>query len=319
MSSDVESRDRRCRPGRHRDRSPPRPAGEQVRLVSRRGAGPEHPAIELIAADATDAARLTRLTAGAVALYNCANHALHRWAADWPPLATALLTTAEQTGAVLATIGNLFGYGPTDGPMTEATPLAATGVKAGVRKQMWLSALAAHEAGRARTTEVRGSDFLGIGTNSITSRILPNVLAGRRVVLPVDFDVPHTITYVGDVARTVVAAATDPDAWGRAWHVPSPPALSLRELATRAATLAGAPTPRLTRLPYPVLWFGGLVNPLLRELRETTYQFDRPYVLDSSASEQALGIEPTALDEALAETLGALRRDPGSGSAERSP
>lgn len=116
----------------------------------------------------------------------------------------------------------------------------------------------------------------------------------------------------------VVAVATAPDAWGRAWHVPSPPALSMRELATRAAILAGAPTPRLTRLPYPVLWLGGLVNPLLRELRETRYQFDRPYVLDSSATQQALGIAPTALDEALAETLGALRRDAGAGSAQRS-
>ncbi|WP_025618010.1 NAD-dependent epimerase/dehydratase family protein [Salinispora cortesiana] len=290
--------------------------GEQVRLVSRRGAGPEHPAIELIAADATDAAHLTRLTGGAVALYNCANPAYHRWAVDWPPLATALLTTAERTGAVLATIGNLYGYGPVDGAMTEATPLAATGAKGRVRSQMWVDALAAHKAGRARTTEVRGSDYLGFGTNSITTLILPNVLAGRRVVLPVDFDAPHTITYVGDVARTVVAAATDPDAWGRAWHVPSPAALSLRELATRAATRAGAPTPRLTRLPYPALWLGGLVNPLLRELRETTYQFDRPYVLDSSATQRALGIEPTALDEALAETLSALRRGPGASSAK---
>lgn len=71
----------------------------------------------------------------------------------------------------------------------------------------------------------------------------------------------------------------------------------------------------MTRLPYPVLWLGGLVNPLLRE---TTYQFDRPYVLDSSATQQALGIEPTALEEALAETLRALRRDPGVSSAKRS-
>ncbi|ABP53350.1 NAD-dependent epimerase/dehydratase family protein [Salinispora tropica] len=289
--------------------------GERVRVVSRRGAGPEHPAIEPIAADATDAAHLTRLTAGAAALYNCANPAYHRWDIDWPPLAAALLTTAERTGAVLATIGNLYGYGPVDGPMTESTPLAATGVKGRVRNQMWADALAAHEAGRARTTEVRGSDYLGIGANSLTTLVLSNVLTGRRVVLPVDFDVPHTITYVGDVARTVVAAATDPEAWGRAWHVPSPPALSVRELATRAAALAGARTPRLTRLPYPALWLGGLVNPFLRELRETAYQFVRPYLLDSSAAQRALGIEPTALDEALTESLGALRPNPGASSA----
>lgn len=42
--------------------------GEQVRIVSRRGIGPEHPAIERVAADAADADRLSSLTAGAAAL-----------------------------------------------------------------------------------------------------------------------------------------------------------------------------------------------------------------------------------------------------------
>ncbi|NJP32690.1 NAD-dependent epimerase/dehydratase family protein [Micromonospora thermarum] len=281
--------------------------GERVRVVSRRGAGPEHPAVERVAADATDADRLTALTTGAAALYNCANPAYHRWPIDWPPLSAALLSAAGRSGAVLATVGNLYGYGPVDGPMTEATPLAATGTKGRVRNRMWADALAAHEAGRVRVTEVRGSDYLGAGTTSLTTIVLPAVLAGRRVVVPADLDVPHTFTYVGDVARTVVAAATDERAWGRAWHVPSPPAVTVRELATRAATLAGARAPRMTRLPYAAVWLGGLVNPFARELRETAYQFDRPYVMDSTAAERAFGIAPTPLDEALAETIGALR------------
>src|SRR5690349_19801462 len=81
--------------------------GEQVRMVTRRGSGPEHPAIERVAADATDADRLTGLTTGAAALYNCASPQYHRWLTDWPPLATALLTAAERTGAVLTTASNL--------------------------------------------------------------------------------------------------------------------------------------------------------------------------------------------------------------------
>ena len=125
------------------------------------GQRPVDPAIERVAADAADADRLTALTEGAVALYNCANPAYHRWATDWPPLAAALLTTAERTGAVLATVGCLYGYGPVDAPMTEDTPLAATGTKGRVRNRMWTEALAAHRAGRARITEVRGSDYLG--------------------------------------------------------------------------------------------------------------------------------------------------------------
>ncbi|NES26697.1 NAD-dependent epimerase/dehydratase family protein [Micromonospora terminaliae] len=281
--------------------------GDRVRVVTRRGTGPAHPAVERVAADAADADRLTALTEGAVAVYNCANPAYHRWPLDWPPLAAALLTTAERTGAVLATVGNLYGYGPVDAPMTEATPLASTGTKGRVRNRMWADALAAHRAGRARITEVRGSDYLGPDGTSLAMMVLPRVLAGQRVFLPVDWDAPHTWTYIPDVARTLVAAATDERAWGRAWHVPSAPAVSMRDLAQRAAALVGAPAPRLTRMPYPVLWLGGLANPFVRELRETAYQFARPYVLDSTAATATLGVEATPLDRAVKETVAALR------------
>ena len=65
--------------------------GHQVRVVTRSGSGPEH--VERVAADATDADRLTELTRGAAALYNCANPPYHRWpelgrrwrAPCWPP------------------------------------------------------------------------------------------------------------------------------------------------------------------------------------------------------------------------------------------
>ncbi|WP_435121659.1 NAD-dependent epimerase/dehydratase family protein [Micromonospora tulbaghiae] len=281
--------------------------GERVRVVTRRGTGPEHPAIERVAADAADADRLTALSEGADALYNCANPEYHTWPTDWPPLAAALLTAAERSGAVLTTVGNLYGYGPVDAPMTEATPLAATGVKGRVRNRMWADALAAHRAGRARTTEVRGSDYIGLGGNSLPMMVLPKVLAGRRVFLPVAWDAPHTWTYVGDVARTLVAAATDPRAWGRAWHVPSAPPMSMRALADRAAARAGAPAPRLTRMPYPVLWLGGLADPFARELRETAHQFAGPFVMDSTAASETFGIEGTPLDRVVDEMVTGLR------------
>ena len=47
----------------------------------------------------------------------------------------------------------------------------------------------------------------------------------------------------------------------------------------------------------------GVVSPLVRELRETRYQFDRPFVMDSSAFESTFGIAPTPMGEALKATL----------------
>jgi nucleoside-diphosphate-sugar epimerase len=272
--------------------------GEEVRVVTRRGTGPAHQAIERVAADATDAARLSELTSGAVALYNCASPLYHRWQTDWPPLASALLTAAERSGAVLATTSNLYGYGPGHERITADTPLAATHPKLRLRADMWRDALALHQAGRIRATEVRGSDYLE--ANSIFSAVLGKpVLAGKRAYVPAPLDVPHSWTSTVDVARTLVTVATDERGWGEAWLVPTNAPLTIRQLGQRYARVQGAPEPKLSQVPYAVLWTMGMFSPMLRELRTTRYQFIRPFVVDSSRTERTFGLAPTDMDAAL--------------------
>jgi nucleoside-diphosphate-sugar epimerase len=286
-------------PGRHRHRDAARRArraGPGADPARWRRAASGHRAI---AADATDADRLAALASGAAALYNCANPSYHRWLTDWPPLAAALLTASEGSGAVLATASNLYGYGPVDAPITPSTPLAATHPKLKLRAQMWLDAQAAHQAGRIRASEVRASDY--IEANSIFNIVLAKpLLAGKRAYVPAALDVPHSWTSITDVAMTLIAAATTGKAWGRAWLVPTNPPLTVREISTRFTTLAGAQTPKLTSLPYPVLWTSGLFSPTLRELRITNYQWTRPFIVASTYTEQTLGLTPTPIDQALA-------------------
>lgn len=270
-------------------------AGHHVRVVTRSGSGPE--GVERVSADAADAARLADLATGAVAVYNCVNPTYSRWETDWPPVAAALLAAAESSGAVLATVGNLYGYGKVDAPMTEETPLAATGHKGRVRNAMWRDALAAHEAGRIRTFEVRGSDYLG-GNSLLSVLVTPALRKGRRAYVPADLDAPHTWTCTEDVAALLVTGVYDERAWGRPWHVPSDEPRTLRELTALAATQLGA-EPKLTSMPGWVLWTAGLVNPMARELRETQHQFRRRFVLDSSAAQETFGLVPTPTDEAV--------------------
>jgi len=280
--------------------------GEHVRIVSRRGTGPEHPAIERVAANATDAERLTELTAGAAALYNCANPQYHQWFTDWPPLAAALLTAAERSGAVLATMSNVYGYGPVDGPITQKTPLAATHPKLRLRAQLWQDALDAHLAGRIRATEVRASDY--IEQNSLlSSAIGKQLLAGKRAYSPSPLDVPHSWTSISDCARALVTVAADERSLGQAWLVPTGPALTVRQLATRFVEVNGAPAAKLTAIPYPVIWAAGLFEPFIKELRITRYQFTAPFVLDSSATTQMFALNPTPLDDALRDTAARLK------------
>ena len=277
--------------------------GEQVRVITRRGTGPERPEVERVAADATDAARLGALAKGAAALYNCANPPYHQWLTDWPPLHQALLQAAESSGAVLVTASNLYGYGPVAGPITDTTPLAATPPKLKLRADMWRDALAAHQAGKVRATEVRASDYLE--ANSILSFVLAKpLLAGQRAWVPAKLDVPHSWTSIRDVASALVTVATTERAWGHGWLVPTSAPLTVRELAVQFATLNGAPAPRLTALPYPVLWTAGLFDATVRELRHTSYQWSRPFTMDSSATEREFGLAPTPIDSALANVPG---------------
>jgi nucleoside-diphosphate-sugar epimerase len=278
--------------------------GNAVTVVSRSGRGPALPGVRRVAADAGDADALSTLAEGAAALYNCVNPAYHRWPADWPPIAAAVLTAAERSGAVLATASNLYGYGPVDGPMTETLPLAAPGAKGAVRARMFTDALAAHEAGRLRMTEVRGSDYVGPDAEShLGERVVPRVLAGRKASVLGSADQPHTWTFTHDMARMLVVAAADERAWGRAWHAPSNPPRSQRQAIDDLARVAGAPPIRVSTVPRALLVGMGLVNPTMRELRETLYQFEQPFVMDSSDAQRTFGLAPTPWDEVLATTL----------------
>jgi len=51
----------------------------------------------------------------------------------------------------------------------------------------------------------------------------------------------------------------------------------------------------------------GLAWPLMRELRETEFQFRDDFVMDSSAAEMAFGLKPTPWEEIVAVTVRASR------------
>lgn len=279
-------------------------SGERVRVVTRSGGGPEHPLVERVAADITDTDRLTGLLRDARTLYNAAAPAYQDWRTAFPPLAASLLTAAGRTGTDYVMLGNLYGYGPVAEPLTPGLPLRPTSEKGRVRAAMWEEALAAHEAGGVRVAEVRGSDFLGEGALSLfTWTAVPAVLAGTEAVFPVDLDEAHAWSYVGDVARTLIAVGGREDGWGRAWHVPSTSELSIRALAGRLAEAAGAPGPRLRRTTPGELAALVARDAVMAEVPEMAYLYDRALRVDASETERVLGVRATALDLVLKELV----------------
>lgn len=285
--------------------------GEPVIVVTRSGSELGGDGIRSIAADASEPEALTRIASGAAAIYNCANPGSYtQWERLWPPLGSALLTAAESTGAVLVTMSNLYGYGPVTEPMTAQMPLNPTDHKGALRARMWEEARAAHEAGRIRATEARASDYIGPTlpvASGLLARYAQATLVGKPASVFADPDVPHAWTAIDDVARTLVMLGRDERAWGRPWLVPSNPPVSVREALRRLSAAVGAPEPRLRVVPRWLLKTGGLVVPLLREVDGMLYQFDAPFEVDATETEQTFGIRPTNWDQLLAETARAWR------------
>lgn len=281
-------------------------AGKRVRLITRSGSGPQHPLIQLVSADASDSATLSAIAKRAAVLYNCANPGSYpQWKRVWPPLAACILGAAESSGAVLVTLGNLYGYGPVSEPMTPDMPLRPSDPKGAIRARMWEDALASHRAGRVRATEARASDYIG-PTAPVRSSILAlyanATLADRTAWVFADPDQPHAWTAVTDIATTLITLGADSRAWGSPWIVPSSEPISTRKVLSQLARIAGAEEPRLRRIPRALLSAGGLFVPTLRELRGVLYQFDAPFAVDASATTATFGLTATPWRKVLSRT-----------------
>jgi nucleoside-diphosphate-sugar epimerase len=282
--------------------------GEQVRLVSRSGSGPEVPGIERVRADAADADAMQEVARGAATILNCAMPPYNRWPYDFPPINRALLDAAAAAGGRYALVGNAYAYGPHPAAITEDQPLSPTTIKGRVRAAMWLDALADHEAGRVQVAEVRGSDYIGAGAFSIFSLLVaPAILSGAPASPPADLDAPHTWTCTDDVGRVLVALTRNDDAWGRAWHVPSNAPVSFRALTQRFAALTGVESYILTAMTPEALADAAREDPIANEFPEMQYLFQRPFVLDTAGTERELGVAPSSLDDALVAMADAIR------------
>lgn len=296
--------------------------GHEVVMLTRSGTDPGLSGVRAVAGDAADADLLARHARGAASIVNAVNPAYHRWPQDWPPIAAALLQAAEQTGAGLVTVSNLYLYGQVDAPMTEQTRVRPNGHKGQVRAQMWADALAAHDAGRVRATELRASDYFGPGASSGMSMLNQFVIAraavGKAVRLPVGVpEAPHSWTYLPDIGRLAATLATDERAWGRAWHVPSAPARTFAQVAADVAAVAGVPAPAVSRYPAVIMRIARLASPTVRELDETRHEFERPFLLDATAATATFGLEATPWADALAATIASLAAARPEGASVR--
>jgi nucleoside-diphosphate-sugar epimerase len=288
-----------------------------VRSVSRHRPAALAEGVDWQAADVADPEAASRAARGASVVYQCLNARYTSWPQDFPPLQRAVVTAAERANALLVTLENVYGYGPTGGkPMTEDVPLAATTVKGRARAAMSQELQAAAAAGRVQIAIGRASDFFGAGVTGSTvgERVFASAVAGRAVDFIGNPELVHTYSYVPDIAAGLATLGTDERAVGRVWHLPGPPTVTTRAFLDVLAGVVGH-TVKIRTMPKLVLRALGLVNPLIRELAEMEYEFEEPFVLDTSQYEATFGPGGTPLVDAITETVGWYRSQAARASA----
>lgn len=288
-------------------------AGHRVRLVCRSGQAPGAPeGAERCAADAQDSAALCAALAGADVLHHCAGAPYPLWPQRLPGMMDAILLAAERLGARLTYGDNLYLYGPVDRPMTEDLPPRPVGAKGTVRALLAEKLLTAHRAGRVRAAIARAPDFFGphVERSMLGLAAFRAARRGGTVSLIGDPDQPHSLCFIEDFGRALVTLGGDDRAWGAVWHVPCAPAESLRAVLTRVSRAGGRPI-RLRSAGPLLLRLLGLFSRDLRELREVSYQFDRPFLVEDRRFTSTFGWSATDLDTAIARTFAWLDRPSG--------
>ena len=278
--------------------------GDRVRLLTRSGSGPVHASIERLRGDASDPDTVAQAASGARAVFDCMHgsaYAAATWRAELPRAEKVVLEAAGRAGAVVVFPESLYAYGHITGTMTEQTPRDADFGKPAIRVEL----LRARDASPTPTVSVAASDFYGplVRNAHAGERMVPTVLAGRTMRVLGDPNAPHSWTYVPDLGAAMIKAAEDETLWNTFLHAPTAPAVSQRALMQTYAEVAGVPAPRVGSIPTWTLKAIGAVHPGTRELAEMVYQFDRPFVMDSSASEARLGLSPTPLETGAKATV----------------
>jgi nucleoside-diphosphate-sugar epimerase len=286
--------------------------GITPRIVNRSGRARVPHGVEVVGGDARDPDFALAVTVGAKVIYQALNPPYPEWPQQFPSLQRSVLNAAQARGARLVSMENVYMYGRPDGrPLTEDRPYDAHTKKGKLRATMALELLDAHRRGTVEIAIGRASDYFGPrggAQSNLGDRLFPAALAGRTATVLGQLDQPHSYTFIPDIGEGLAVLGEHPAAAGRAWHLPNDPSTrTTRELVDIVYRQLGHRKGKVRTVPPAVLRIMGVFSPTMRELVEMQYQFQEPFLVDSSQMRRHLGLAATPIEEALERTAHSYR------------
>lgn len=280
----------------------------EIRLVSR------HPqkvneTDELMAADLLQDSEVRKAVQGSSVVYVTVGYqySVKVWKESWPKFMTSAIKACEVAGCKLVFFDNIYMYDPNHlDDITEETPVNPSSKKGKIRAEIAGMIQDEVAAGRLTALIARSADFYGpkIKANSVlTETVFKNLSSGKKALWMSSVNFKHSYTYTPDAGRATALLGNTDDAYGQVWHLPTDPIpFTGKEWIEAIAGELGVDA-RYQVIPKLMLRLSGLFVPIMREMVEMIYQYDRDYVFNSHKFEKRFDFEPTPYIRGIREII----------------
>lgn len=281
----------------------------QIRLVSR------HPkkvndTDELFPAELSDPAQVEKAIAGSAVVYLLVgfDYKIKVWRENWPKLMRATIDACIKFNAKLVFFDNVYLYDINAiGHMTEESIINPPSKKGKVRQEIAGMIMNEAKAGKLTALIARAADFYGPDNEKsfLIETVYKNIKKGKKPNWFMDATKKHSFTYTPDAAKATAILGNTADAYNQVWHLPSDKnALTGNELAALFNSEMNA-SKKVMVVPMFMIKILGIFIPLMREMPEMMYQYDRDYFFDSGKFEKRFDFKPTPYAEGIKQTVAA--------------
>ena len=279
----------------------------KIRLVSR-NPRKVNESDELFPADLSNPAFVDQAVEGSEVVYLVVgfDYNLKVWEEKWPTLMRATINACIKHNARLVFFDNVYSYDINAIPhMTEESEYNPPSRKGAVRKQISQMLMDEVKAGKLMALIARSADFYGPGNDKsfANEMVYKNFLKGRRANWFIDADKKHSFTYTPDAAKATALLGNTDDAYNTIWHLPTDKntitGREFIELFSKEMKVSN----KLVVMPMWMVRLAGIFVPVLKEMREMMYQYDRDYFFDSSKFDKRFNFKTTTYQEGVRMTV----------------
>jgi nucleoside-diphosphate-sugar epimerase len=234
------------------------------------------------------------------------DYTLKVWEEKWPKLMRATIDACIKYKARLVFFDNVYMYDINAiSHMTEESSLNPPSRKGAVRKRIAEMIMDEVKAGKLLALIARSADFYGPGNNKsfVNEMVYNNFLKGKAANWFIDADKKHSFTYTPDAAKATALLGNTDDAFNTVWHLPTDKnTLTGREFIELFSREMKASN-KIFIMPLWMIKVVGLFVPVLKEMPEMMYQYERDYYFDSSKFEKRFNFKITTYQEGVRNTV----------------